>query len=37
MILFSSESIGLHYPGRPAPAFEALSLTISTGETLRLT
>ncbi|MGR6468317.1 ATP-binding cassette domain-containing protein [Rhizobium sp. PAMB 3182] len=37
MTLFSAEAASLHYPGRPAPVFQDLSLTIRRGENLHLT
>jgi sulfonate transport system ATP-binding protein len=37
MTLFTAEAASLHYPGRPAPVFQDLSLTIRRGESLHLT
>ncbi|MFE3836429.1 ATP-binding cassette domain-containing protein [Pseudogemmobacter sonorensis] len=37
MILFAAERACMHYPGRPAPAFRDMTLTIRKGESLRLT
>lgn len=37
MILFAADHAGLHYPGRPEPAFRDISLTLRKGDTLRLT
>lgn len=37
MILFAADEVCLHYPGRPAPVVQNMTLTIHKGESLRLT
>lgn len=37
MSLFACDKIGLHFPGRPEPAFSCVSLAVETGSCLRIT